>query len=246
MSWLARLLAALRPSPAVAAVPVAPSFPRPAAAPPTVTTAQLRALFPRLANLEAWAEALAPAMARRGITGPVRSAAFLAQIGHESAGLSRLVESLDYAAERLVPVFGAHRITPAQAAALGRKLGRPAQQEAIANLVYGGAWGRLQLGNIQLDDGWRFRGRGAIQVTGRANYTACAEALGVPLPELPAYLETPRGAAEAAAWFWERSGCNALADAGDLAALTRRINGGLTGLADRESLYAQARTLLAA
>ncbi|PHK93211.1 endolysin [Pseudoroseomonas rhizosphaerae] len=185
-------------------------------------------------------------MARYGITTPARRAAFLAQIGHESAGLTRLVESLDYAAERLVPVFGAHRITATQAAALGRKPGRPAQQQAIANQVYGGAWGLQQLGNVELNDGWRYRGRGALQITGRANYTRCAAALGVPLETLPACLETPTGAAEAAAWWWANHGCNALADTGDFSALTRRINGGLTGLAERVALLNQARVTLAA
>ena len=95
-----------------------------------------------------------------GITAPLDQAMFIAQMGHESGGFTRLVENLNYAAENLVPTFGSHRITPQQAAALGRTATQPANQKAIANLVYGGEWGKKNLGNQIAGDGWKYRGRG--------------------------------------------------------------------------------------
>jgi len=212
---------------------------------PRITVAEihrlLRAMFPQLGSALAWAEVLVPHMLARGIDTPVRVAAFLAQVGHESGRFTQLVESLNYAADRLVAVFGRDRISAEQAAAHGRTAKQVAQQKAIANIVYGGAWGRTNLGNTEPGDGFAFRGRGLIQLTGRANYARCAAAFGMSVNDLPAYLQTIEGAARAACWFWEDKGCNALADSGDFQALTRRINGGLKGLTEREDLYAAAR-----
>lgn len=104
--------------------------------------------------------------------------------------------------------------------------------------------GRADLGNTHQGDGWFYRGRGLIQITGRANYRACGLALGLSLISIPALLEQPENAALSAAWFWATHGCNELADAGNFTAITRRINGGLNGQAERVALLAQASTVI--
>ena len=105
--------------------------------------------------------------------------------------------------------------------------------------------GRADLGNTQSGDGSKFRGRGLIQITGRANYKACGEALGLDLIRQPELLEKPQHACMSAAWFWASRGLNTLADEGKFDTITRRINGGLNGLADRQALYARALKVLA-
>ncbi|WP_315336139.1 glycoside hydrolase family 19 protein [Pseudomonas grimontii] len=105
--------------------------------------------------------------------------------------------------------------------------------------------GRADLGNTVKGDGSKYRGRGLIQITGRANYAACGEALGLDLVNQPALLEQPQYAAMSAAWFWSTRGLNTLADAGDFVKITRRINGGLTGQDDRQALYDKALEVLA-
>ena len=181
-----------------------------------------------------------------------RLAPFLAQTGHESASYSRQTESLDYSVDRLLEVFGEKRITRAQAEEFGRTTTRPADQQAIANIVYGGEWGARNLGNTQPGDGWRFRGRGPMGTTGRSNYrilrSRLRARLGPNVPdfeEQPEALEDPAWGALSAADFWERTGCNALADVGDFEAITRAINGGLNGHADRVVRLMRARAALA-
>ncbi|WP_456015847.1 glycoside hydrolase family 19 protein [Pseudomonas fluorescens] len=105
--------------------------------------------------------------------------------------------------------------------------------------------GRADLGNTVKGDGSKYRGRGLIQITGRANYAACGGALGLDLINKPELLEQPQYAAMSAAWFWSARGLNTLADAGDFAKITRRINGGLTGQDDRKALYEKALKVLA-
>lgn len=251
MNLLAQLLARLglgrEASPAASTAPTpqqhAQGIPvavvgQPAPAPSPASPARLRAMFPALGDPEGWAAALAPAMARRGINSRTRADAFLAQVGHESAGLTRLVENLNYSPSGLLSTWPS-RFSRAEAEMLGRTAAHPADQRAIAERAYGGRMGNAREG---AGDGWAFRGRGLIQLTGRDNYTAAAGALGVPLADLPAYLETRSGAAEASAWWWQQHGCNELADAGDFEALTRRINGGTHGLADRLALLERAQT----
>lgn len=115
----------------------------------------------------------------------------------------------------------------------------------VRELASGAAYeGRKDLGNTQPGDGIRFKGRGLIQVTGRANYTACMMALDIDCVKQPALLEQPMNAARSAGWFWKTHGLNALADAGDQRAVTRRINGGYNGLADRLALFAAAQRVL--
>lgn len=186
-----------------------------------------------------WSAALVPACARHDITTPQRLAAFLANVGHETGGGRRLVEGLDYSVPRLYALFSAARAV--LAAPHARTPDKPADQRALANALYGGEWGRRNLGNTLPDDGWRFRGRGLMQLTGRANYERFARTLGVPLDDaLLARLETKAGAAESAAHFWAVAGCNALSDAGDIAAVRKRVNGGTIGLDDVQARYRMA------
>ncbi|MGP5481154.1 glycoside hydrolase family 19 protein, partial [Pseudomonas helleri] len=112
--------------------------------------------------------------------------------------------------------------------------------EQIANNVYAG-----RMGNSAPGDGWKYRGRGLIQLTGKTNYRRCGEALGLDLLTQPELLEKPQHACMAAAWFWGSNGLNSLADKGDIETITQRINGGLTGLADRQAIYARALKVLA-
>lgn len=196
---------------------------------------------------ERYAGPLTEACERFDINTPGRLAAWLANVGHESASLSKQRESMNYAADRLVAVFGAHRITPEQAAKYGRTATQPADQEAIANIVYGGSWGVRNLGNTQRVDGWIYRAAGPIGTTGRANFRELQPALlmagyeDVPDFEAePERLTDPRWGAAAAGYFWHSRGLNALADAGDFNALVRKINGGVNGLADRRLRWSKA------
>jgi putative chitinase len=105
--------------------------------------------------------------------------------------------------------------------------------------------GRKDLGNLAPGDGFKYRGRGLIQITGRANYAACGEALGIDLVNQPEQLEQPQYACLSAAWYWASKGLNSLADGADFERITQRINGGLNGQADRLALWSQAQKVLA-
>ncbi|MGE8436846.1 MAG: glycoside hydrolase family 19 protein [Pseudomonas palmensis] len=178
--------------------------------------------------------ALNRAMARFKIKGRLRAAAFLAQVGHESGHLRSLVENLSYSADALVRTWPT-RFTSLSSAGYAR------QPEKIANRVYGGRMGN---GPESSGDGWRYRGRGLIQLTGRSNYRAAADGLGLPLIDQPEMLEQPESACQSAAWWWAQNGLSELADAGKFEAITRKINGGLNGQADRLALYERALKVL--
>lgn len=171
------------------------------------------------------------------ITSPKRIAAFLAQIGHESAGFTRLEENLNYSAEALLSMFGRHRISVQDAMKYGRKPGQAANPEGIANAIYGGLWGVKHLGNAEPGDGYRFRGRGLKQLTGRDNYRRCGLALGEDFVSAPDRLLMPVNAALSAGWFWASHGLNEVADSGDMVQATKIINGGTNGLDNRLALY---------
>ena len=169
-----------------------------------------------------------------------RVAAFISQMAHES-GLRLRTENLNYSVGGLLSGFGRHRISEANARQLGRKVDEDAlpesRQKQIANLIYGGAWGAEQLGNTQPGDGWKMRGRGLIQLTGRRNWEGFAASMGMGLDDALAYAETAEGGVMAAAWFWEHNDINRLADTPGVSDETRRINGGSIGLADREARF---------
>ncbi|WP_259759002.1 glycoside hydrolase family 19 protein [Pseudomonas sp. GCEP-101] len=169
-----------------------------------------------------------------------RVAAFLAQVGHESAQLTRCVESLTYSAQRLAAVWPRRfRSADGSPTALAREVAY--QPERIANLVYAGRNGN---GDEASGDGWRFRGRGLLQVTGRSNYRSVGEGLEQPFVARPQLLAEPRWACRSAAWWWQRNGLNALADAQRFEDITRRINGGLNGLEARVQIWRRAQEVL--
>ena len=189
------------------------------------------------ANAELYLPFLVGTCKAYDINTPKRVVGFLSQIGHESEGMESLEESLNYSVSRLLVMFGRHRISEADARKYGRAPGQPANQEMIANLVYGGEWGEEHLGNIVPGDGWTYRGRGLKQLTGRANYRRCGNALGEDLVNNPERLLLPVNAALSAGWFWSERGLNEIADRGDVRAMTKRINGGDNGLAERQALW---------
>jgi len=159
---------------------------------------------------------------------PKRAAAFIAQIAHESGGFNAVVENLNYSAKGLMTTFKKYFPDEATAKAYER------QPEKIANRVYAN---RMKNGPESSGDGFKFRGRGLIQLTGRDNYTRFSEGLGISLDETVAYLETPEGAVSSAGWFWDNNSLNAFCDRDDFVGLTKRINGGTIGLADRQHHY---------
>ena len=179
------------------------------------------------------------------ITTPRRMAGFLSQISHESAKFSRLQESLNYSVKGLDRFVRWGRISALDAQRYGRAPGRPADQKAIANLIYGGEWGRKNLGNTQYGDGHRFIGRGLKQLTGRANYSRCGAAIGEDLTSNPDRLLMPVNAALSAGWFWKTNGLNEIADRGDIRRMTQVINGGTLGLDERTALYHQGMKVFA-
>ncbi|HCT3917267.1 TPA: glycoside hydrolase family 19 protein [Pseudomonas aeruginosa] len=206
-----------------------------------ITEQQLLQIFPNAGHRAGFfVPALNAAMGRFGITSPVRVAAFLAQVGHESAHLTRLVENLNYSACGLAATWPSrYRGADGKPNALALNLARHPQ--AIANNTYASRNGN---GDEASGDGWRFRGRGLLQITGRANYRTAGVGLGQPLEAEPELLEQPAWAALSAAWWWSTHGLNDLADRGEFAAITRRINGGLNGHAERLALWERAKRVL--
>lgn len=178
-----------------------------------------------------WAKPLTDACARFFIDSPARLAAFIAQVGHESASLTALSENLNYSAEALVRVWPT-RLTPLTATAYAR------QPEKIANLVYANRMGN---GPEITGDGWRYRGRGPIQITGKANYGDAGQAIGEFLVPKPERVLEPAIGALVAAWFWSNRGLNRLADAGEFDKITKAINGGTNGAADRQDRHERAK-----
>lgn len=197
--------------------------------------------FQKAANISAglaarWFPHLKATFDEFSISTPVDQAQFIAQVGHESGGFSRIVESLNYTPAALVATFG-KRITQYQADMLGRTPAHPANQLAIANLVYAN-----RLGNKSAGDGWKFRGRGLIQITGLDNYRACGNGLNLDLITSPELLEQDDNAMRSAGWFWK---FKRLGQYGaDVERVTLVINGGRNGLADRCERFDLARRVL--
>lgn len=204
--------------------------------------------FQQAANISAglaarWFPHIDAAMREFGITAPVHQAMFIAQVGHESSGYTALVESFNYSVAGLANFIRAGRITQDQASMLGRHPDEKAlpleRQRAIANLVYS-----KRLGNKGPLDGWKYRGRGLIQVTGLDNYRRCGTALKLDLVTAPELLAEDVHAARSAAWFYASSGC--LKYPGDIGRVTQIINGGQNGRVDRLERFNRARRVLGA
>jgi putative chitinase len=207
-----------------------------------LTATQLTAFLPGLADVGGWTDALNVAMDRFEINTPQRAAAFLAQVAHESGEFKRLVENLNYSAARLCAVWPGRFTSPDAAKAYAYN------PEALANYVYAK---RLGNGDVASGDGWLFRGRGLIQLTGRGNYHSCGLAVALPLETEPQRLESAAAATLAAGQFWQSRGLNHLADDenddnddADFVRITKIINGGTAGLASRRAYWARARAAL--
>jgi putative chitinase len=188
-----------------------------------------------------WFPHLEATLAEFGITSPVEQAMFIAQVGHESAGFTATAESFNYSVAGLQSTFG-KRLTAEQCKMLGRQRGEAVvpenRQAAIANLVYGS-----RLGNKGPSDGWKYRGRGLIQITGLDNYRACSTGVKTDLLLVPELLEKEEYAMRSAGWFWKSRNCGKYA--GDVERVTLLINGGKNGLADRQERFERARQVLA-
>ncbi len=195
---------------------------------------QLAQIIPGNPYLEHWYDALSEILPEYEINTPQRVAAFLAQCAHESGGFRALKENLNYKAPTLRKVFG--KYFPDDAIA-NQYASLPNKQEAIANRVYANRMGN---GDEASGDGFRYCGRGLIQLTGKDNYTWFAASLEIPVEEAAEYLQTFEGAVQSACWFWETNNLNVQADAGDIKLMTKKINGGFIGLEDRIKHYNHA------
>jgi len=192
---------------------------------------QLREIIPKNPYLQYWYNALEQLLPQYQIDTPQRLAAFLAQCAHESGNFVFIKENLNYKWQSLRKVFPKYFPTDALAQQYEK------QPERIANKIYANRMGN---GPEESGDGYRFCGRGLIQVTGRDNYSWFAASLDISPEEASEYMETFEGAAQSACWFWETNNLNQWADRGDIVTLTKRINGGTIGLEDRQKHYQHA------
>lgn len=177
--------------------------------------------------LDNWYTALCEILPVYEINTPQRVSAFVAQCAHESGGFKFLKENLNYKAASLRKVFP--KYFPDDAIA-NDYANRANKQEAIANRIYANRMGN---GDESSGDGFRYLGRGLIQLTGKNNYTIFAASIDTPLDQIPEYLQTFEGAVQSACWFWEQNNLNQWADQKDILTLTKKINGGTIGLDDR-------------
>lgn len=202
-----------------------------------ITKAYVSQLLKTNKDPERLAEVFDLVFPKYDITTGHRGAGFIAQCGHESSDFTVLKENLNYSAERLHQVFP-NRFPTVQSA-------QPYDHnpEKIANKTYGG---RLGNGPESSGDGYKYRGRGAIQLTGHDNYQAFATAIGKSIDEAVAYCETLEGAIESACWFWKKHGLNATCDKDDIVQMTKIINGATIGLDDRKARYEKAKKVLPA
>ena len=196
-----------------------------------ITQEQLQSCIGDNPYLEQWCHALNQILPEYGIDTPQRVAAFIAQCAHESNGFRALKENLNYKAESLMKIF--HKYFPT--AELANQYAH--NQEAIANRVYANRMGN---GPEESGDGYRYCGRGLIQLTGKDNYQSFADSIDTDIEQLPEYLGTFEGALQSACWFWETNNLNQYADNNDILTMTKRINGGTIGLEDRQKHYQHA------
>ena len=187
------------------------------------------------ADAAAWADAALEILPKYEINTPNRIAGFFAQCGHESMNFTVLSENLNYRAETLEKLFSKYFSKAGRNAADYAK-----QPEKIANVIYGGG----RMGNVQEGDGYRFRGRGVIQLTGRDNTTAFGKSVGMTPEQAIDYVQTKKGALESACWYWKSRNINAACDANDIVKMTKLVNGGTIGLEDRKKHYEEALKVL--
>ena len=197
----------------------------------------VRQLIPKVKNFDEWYNNLLNTLPEYDIDTPKRVAAFMAQCGHESGGFTLMQENLNYSAKGLVGTFKKYFPTEAHAKPYERK------PEMIANRVYANRMGN---GDEASGEGWYFRGRGIVQITGKNNYTKCSQSLfeSNVLVENPDLLLEAEYAIHSACWFWSAARLNELADVGDIKTMTKRINGGYIGLEDRINHYNHAIEIL--
>lgn len=175
--------------------------------------------------------------------------AFLGQVGQECGGFTVFEESLNYSTEALLKMFSRHRITSEDAIRYGRNKGKNADQQALANILYGGEFGRKQLGNTNNNDGWLYRGRGCKQLTGKANYTLLSQITKWDCVSNPDMLLEPENGLIAALYYWDQinpsgKSLNTVADREDDVKLTKLVNGGQNGLKERKRIRDQVYSIL--
>ena len=202
-----------------------------------LTVNQLKEMVPGIPYADHWCNALNQLLPDYEINTPKRIAAFIAQCAHESGGFKFLSENLNYKAESLMKIFPKYFSDMATAKAYEKK------PEKIANKIYASRMGN---GDEASGDGFKYRGRGLIQLTGKTNYEWFAASLEISPEEASEYLGTFEGAAQSACWFWENNNLNKEADAGDIKTMTRKINGGYIGLEDRIKHYNHALHVMGA
>lgn len=203
-----------------------------------ITIEQLQQIVPKakVSDLERILSALNHQLPKFNIDTPLRQAHFIAQIAHESGSFRYTSENLNYSAKALQAVFGKYFKTDEDAEQYARK------PEEIANVVYANRMGN---GDTQCGDGWRYRGRGLIQLTGKENYSQCSQFLGKDLVEQPELVsDEPDTSVAAACWYWLQRRLNDYADADDVKGLTKRINGGYHGLDDRKAFLTRCKSVL--
>ena len=197
----------------------------------------LKQIIPKNQYVTYWYDALKLLLPDYEINTPERIAGFLAQCAHESGGFTAIKENLNYRPESLVKLFGKYfNLELAQ-----QYCAQPNKQELIANRIYANRMGN---GDETSGDGYRYCGRGLIQLTGKSNYQNFADSLQMAVEDVPEYLATFEGAAQSACWFWEANNLNRWADAGDIVKMTKIINGGTIGLEDRIKHYEHALHVL--
>ena len=204
------------------------------------TKEQLGKIIPGNKDVDAWYEALVAIMPKYEITTKRRVAHFLSQCAHESNNFRSLQENLNYSEKALNAVFGRYfGAAPKRNAAEYER-----NPEKIANYVYQDEFRKYKMGNVNEGDGWLFRGRGLKQLTGRENYTRFGASINISAEEAAVYVATPKGAVESACWFWNANKLNTIADTDDVVKMTKKINGGNIGLADRQLRYTKAMEVL--
>lgn len=203
------------------------------------TLEQLKQIVPGNTYIDHWYEALCEVLPDYDIDTPQRVAAFLAQCAHESGGFKAIKENLNYRPPTLLKLFKKYF----DEATANHYCSLPNKQEAIANRIYANRMGN---GPEESGDGYRYCGRGLIQLTGKDNYTRYAQSTEQTVEEASEHLTTFEGCVQSAAWFWEANNLNQFADSGDILTMTKRINGGTIGLEDRIKHYNHACQVLGA